>query len=394
MQVRYRRTDRAARRTRLATVAAAILAALALTATTGTHTGHATTPTSSVIDTSGTPASQYRITSDALTNDGTLIACYDSRNLSSADLPNDIDVVCKRSTDQGATWSTRVAAVAHTGGNTQSTAYGVGDPSLLYDHNNGRLYLWYLAAPPGVGLSNSSTGTSATDLTTVHPRYTYSDNDGVTWATPIDETSALKTTAMTGIFASSGNGTQLANGTLVQPFVFFVSGVSTAALAYSTDHGATWHMGSTIGTNIGEHHVAQLDNGTLLDDARSANILYRVLSTALTVTGTWSTPTANHGMPDPQCNGDILAVPGSTQLLASNADSQTARENGVVRLSTDNGATWRAGWSVTTAPYWAFGYSSMVRFADGTYGIMYEHTVADNGGSLVFTHFDFTVFPQ
>lgn len=321
----------------------------------------------STVDTSGSPANTYRIPAMAQTADGTLIACYDSRNNSSADLPSDIDIVCRRSHNEGTTWDARTIAVAHTGGNTDAAAAGVGDGSLLYDPVTGKLWLSYLESPAGIGLANSSTDRSATSVSTVHPQIRYSTDDGLTWSAAGDLT-ALKPSGATGIFASSGHGVVLANGTLVQPYAYDRGSVSYAALAYSTDHGTTWQLGTTIGAGLSENKIAQRADGTLLDDARSTDADYRVLATAAGPASTWSTPTANTALPDPHCNGDVLTLPNGW-LLESNPGSPTSRSNGVVRESRDGGATWPYTWTIQPG---AFGYSTMVELQPGTVGILYE----------------------
>lgn len=376
-------------------VAAALLALLPLVAAAPT-TAAAQAPmftgiASTGVDTSGTPAAVYRLPALAHVGGGHLVACYDSRNVSGADLANNIDIVCRRSLDHGATWSPRWTAVAHTGGNTPSTASGVGDPQLTWDAQVGKLVLHYLSAPPGVGYNNSTGGWAAWDPNTVHPQVRTSGDLGATWSAPIDLTATLKNGVggALGIFASGGKGVQLADGTLVAPFSWRAGGLERSAAAYSTDHGATWAAGTQIGNGgVGEHHVVQLADGSVLSSLRTADsALYRKLSTAPSVTGVWTTPKAMIGMPDPGCNGDVIRVdttPGSPRaswLLASNPDSQTSRVNLVVRLSKDNGLTWPYSLTLDTGPA---GYSTMVPFGDGSFGILYENAIPT---SLKFTRF-------
>ena len=51
---------------------------------------------------------EYRIPAVVTTNEGTLVAVCDARVDRSGDAPNNIDLVLKRSTDYGATWSESV----------------------------------------------------------------------------------------------------------------------------------------------------------------------------------------------------------------------------------------------------------------------------------------------
>jgi len=154
-----------------------------------------------------------------------------------------------------------------------------------------------------------------------------------------------------------------------------------------------------------ENKIVEQSNGSLLDDIRSNNggPLYRQLAVYNAGTGVWGAATAPKFLPDPMVNGDILRVdpvagqPDSGWLIESGADSQTTRDNGLVRESRDDGQTWLYAWTVTSfSSYTAFGYSTLVQFGDGTFGVLFEHTSADTslgaGASLVFTRFTQGVF--
>ena len=66
----------------------------------------------------------YRIPALAVTTRGTLIAAYDGRP-SGADVPSNIALVVRRSSDLGATWGPPQVVRA------DSAPFGFGDPSLL-----------------------------------------------------------------------------------------------------------------------------------------------------------------------------------------------------------------------------------------------------------------------
>lgn len=317
-------------------------------------------------------ADVFRVPAMAVTGNGTIVITYDARRGSAADLPNDIDIVERRSTDGGATWSTQVVAVAHSGG-VGALANGVGDASLVYDRTTRRLYLFYDFSPARIGIFDSSTSVAASSLTTVHPMLRHSDDNGLTWSAPVDLINQLKLPGMTGIFAGSGHGVQLADGTLVQPYSYFAHRVQRAALAYSTDHGRTWHLSQEIGTHLSENKVVQLDNGTLLDDARPTTPGYRMFSRARCVTCPWSPPAAQAALPDPMANGDLIRVPGHPSwLLESNLDNRHARIGLTIRLSRNDGASWPDAW--TDIPGRS-GYSVLAALPGGDVAISYETTI-------------------
>lgn len=348
---------------------------------------------SSTLASSGTNnVNTYRI--PALADaDGVLVAVYDARKDSAKDLGygGRINIMQRRSMDQGRTWEPERMIVSH-----QSGPYSYGDASLTWDAERDRLWMFYTGAPDGVHIHNSSSLTSNTSTTTTHLLARYSDSQGEHWSGEIPMTSLLKPTGATGIWTSSGAGRQLADGTLMVPYAYLINGESHGRYAYSTD-GITWQRGADVGTDTNEHKVTQLADGTLMDSARSgAGVKHRMLATSPGPAGPWSTPVAHVSLPDPIVNGDVIRVdpnPASLRadwLLHSNPDSQTTRQHGVVRLSLDNGVTWPLAWTVQQPDQYAtFGYSTMVRFSDGSFGIFYEHKMPN---SLVFLRFTLDVF--
>ncbi len=75
----------------------------------------------------------YRIPAIVTLNDGSLVSVADKRINNIADLPNDIDVVCRRSTDGGRSWSEYITVARH------DSIGGYGDPALVCDRNSGDL---------------------------------------------------------------------------------------------------------------------------------------------------------------------------------------------------------------------------------------------------------------
>ena len=372
------------------------VAAFVLATATPTAQSAAVPVTSHRVDSSGDGAVLYRVPALAVTDAGTLVACYDSRNVSEADLPNNIDVVCRRSLDDGVTWTPRAIASRHAESDDPALAYGVGDPNLTYDQHTGRLFLLFAGAPPGIGYADAAPSNLPHDRATLHPFMRYSDDDGQTWSPLTDLTPQLKTPDMGGIFASSGKGLQLADGSLVVPYLYRRDGLDWAAHAVSTDHGGTWRMTAPLpGNRVDEHKLEQLANGSLISYGRSNDgSTYRMLATAPDIDGPWSAPAAHRDLPDPIVNGDILRVdpdPESRRadwLLSSNPDSRTDRTDLVVRLSKDGGRSWPWAFSVRTGPS---GYSTLARLPDGSFAVLFEHAAPD---SLLLTRFGLDQFPD
>jgi sialidase-1 len=211
---------------------------------------------------------QYRIPALAVSTGGTLLAAYDGRpNLD--DLPNPIDLLLRRSYDNGRTWGPQQLV------RTGSGLHGFGDPSLLVDAETGRIFMFH-SAGTHAGFFEAVSGMEPSD-DIQHADISFSDDDGDTWEHR-RLTAQLKQGSITGLFAAAGQGIQIHagpyKGRLVQQFVLLVDGTIMAASAVSDDHGDTWTLGDPIGAGpagIGpnENKVVCLDDGRLLLHSRA-----------------------------------------------------------------------------------------------------------------------------
>ena len=87
----------------------------------------------------------------------------------------------KRSTDGGATWSA-MRVIEHSGEYWSSA-----NPATVVDRQNGRVWVFYLRCKPGRGSAEARPGTDdASNLAR------YSDDHGVTWSEPIDQTGVAR----------------------------------------------------------------------------------------------------------------------------------------------------------------------------------------------------------
>ncbi|MEU8785377.1 sialidase family protein [Streptomyces sp. NPDC048637] len=320
---------------------------------------------------SGQGAHTYRIPALATLPDGTLVAAYDRRNDSAADLPGNVDVMVRRSTDQGRTWSAAQAAVDYDGG------VGAGDPSLLVDRTTGRVFLFHAYAPKGVGFGSAGTGNAHDSTTVLHTDYRYSDDDGRSWRSR-RITHDLKDPSWRGIFASSGTGNQLAGGRLLQQYAFRkADGSMWAASAYSDDHGASWRMGTPVGPLMDENKTVELADGRVMLNSRTSSTTRRLVAHSRDGGLTYGVPVADDELIDPANNASILrydptAPPHRARahwLLFSNTASTGARENLTVRASCDDGQSWPIARSVAPGPA---AYSTLTRLKDRTFGLLYE----------------------
>ena len=143
----------------------------------------------------------YRIPALTTAGDGSLVAIADKRGSQLGDLPNDISVVCRRSTDKGVTWSDPVV-IAQGKGHGQ----GYGDPCVIYDKVEDKLVCIF-AGKQGLWAS--------TYYNPITINYSESKDNGVSWSEPRDITYDIYPDSWYGAFAGSGHGLQLKDGRLM-----------------------------------------------------------------------------------------------------------------------------------------------------------------------------------
>jgi sialidase-1 len=325
---------------------------------------------------------QYRIPALAVTAHGTVLAAYDGRpNLD--DLPSPIDLLLRRSTDSGHTWSSQ--KVVRTGKGLE----GFGDPSLLVDMETQRVFLFH-AAGTRAGFFEATAGQDPDDEYVQHCDLSFSDDDGLTWQHR-RITSQLKSSTdrpVTGIFAAAGQGIQIHSGPftgrLVQQFVILCEGTIMAASAYSDDHGDSWVLGQLVGEHThgfspNENKLVALAGGRLLLHSRSTP--RRLAATSHDGGATWSALVPVEELPDPSDNGSLVRFDGlphvaglaggstDSWLLATNNHDAALRRNTVLSLSPDDGLTWPAKLVLCTG---SSAYSTATRLPDGNIGVLYE----------------------
>jgi sialidase-1 len=340
------------------------------------------TLTSQDIATQGVGSPYYRIPALTTSVKGTLLAAYDARP-TLGDLPGNLGVVLRRSTDGGTTWHSQQVV------RKEAAPKGFGDPSLLVDRGTGRIFVFY-AGSVNQGFFGSGTGDDENDPDILQADYSYSDDDGLTW-THRRITKQVKNPAWAGMFAASGEGIQVRNGAykgrLIQQYAIRNNGANYAVSAYSDDHGETWKTGNPVGPGGDENKTVELSDGRIMLNNRSAP--YRTIAYS-TDGGVNYTPfTQDTRLPDPANNGSIIRYapdvaashPQASWLLFSNTES-TSRNNLTVKMSCDNGKTWPIRKVVNPN---SAAYSTLTRLPDGRLGLLYER---DNYRHITYSSFD------
>ena len=305
----------------------------------------------------------FRIPAITTASDGALVVISDARYNSSGDLPNDIDLMVRRSEDQGATWS-EASILADFG------TYGAGDACLVTDKISGDLISLF---PSHNGFFQS------TPSNRIRMQMARSADNGVTWSTPVDISDMIYGPGWYANFVTSGAMHQMASGRIVAAAVVR-TGPSTALsglknyMIYSDDAGYTWdYMPNPASSSANEAKLVELVNGDLMMNIRAFN--NRKIAISHDGGQSWDAPYMQEDLIDPFVNGELIRYTSinegfdQNRLLFSIAAS-TIRENMTVYLSYDEGDTWSVSKVIYPGPA---AYSALTVLDDGTIGLFYEN---------------------
>ncbi len=303
----------------------------------------------------------YRIPALIVTPNDVVIAICDARAGNGQDLPNDIDIVMRRSTDSGETWS-KPTVIADFG------KQGVGDPSLLVDQSNGRLWCFFTYAPDGVGVKTSKPGILEG---TFQLHMMYSDDDGDTWSTPRNLNKAVKNPTWDAVWSSPGLGYQDSSGRLYFPLSRKSDDTFYSHFIYSDDHGESWSMSNAVHEKCEEWMLVQRSNGDLVANMRNhLEQNRRAISISSDQGSTWKEFKLDDELLSPVCQACLTWYDYKDEryLLFSNPTS-TQRERLSLKLSKDEGETWPYEKVIHPGPA---AYSCMAVLPDGSIGILFE----------------------
>lgn len=309
----------------------------------------------------------YRIPAIVTAKDGSLVTVADKRIEHNGDLPAKIDVVSRRSTDGGKTWSPYVTVAAH------DEVGGCGDAALVVDQKSGDI------------LAIFSHGNGLWQNEPAHISVSRSTDNGLTWGPMLDINPQILTTdpngkqpiKCTSAFATSGRATQLEDGRILFPLVVREEGNPKFKVyaIYTDDAGRNWKVSKNPATTDGdESKIVELPDGTLIMSIRNRFGSLRKFSYSKDRGETWSDPVPVEGLPDPRCNGDIIrytTTDGKNVLLQSLPGDPKGRNNVAIYASYDNGQTWPVKKTIVTTPS---AYSSMTILPDGSIGILTEES--------------------
>lgn len=345
----------------------------------------------------------FRIPAIVRTPKGELLAFAEGRVGGSGDF-GDIDIVMKRSRDGGKSWSGIQVVASY-------DDLQAGNPAPVMDLTDpvfpkGRLFLFF-----NTGNNHEGEVRKGKGLREVW--YKTSTDGGITWNAPVNITTQVHRPKQPAVNAAynfpddwrsyantPGHGMQLTDG----PYkgrIYIAANHSAGAPKsnfadyqahgfYTDDHGKTFKLSETIPVEGGnEATAAELSGGRLMFNARNQKGDVRARIVAISSDGgtKWDTTFFDHNLPDPVCEGSILTLgrsKGKNMLAFCNAADTQIRDNLTLRISFDDGKTWKKSYVVDkgTAGEKDFtAYSDIVSTGKNTIGVLYER---DGYKAIVF----------
>ncbi|MFP6584024.1 MAG: sialidase family protein [Candidatus Hydrogenedentota bacterium] len=339
----------------------------------------------------------YRIPGVVVTAKGTVLAYCEAR-----DLPEDragadwakIDVLMRRSTDGGVTWTAprnlitppddvQLNPLAEEHGYDGTDTVTINNPVAVVDYQDASVHFIYC-------------------IEYARCYYMRSDDDGLTFSEPVDITETFEGFRSEYdwkvIATGPGHGIQLSTGRLLIP-VWMSPGTgggahrpSAVSVIYSDDHGRTWERGELVVnhpelTNPSETVAVELADGRVMLNIRNETYnretrgRYRAISISPNGVDGWSPVRFDEQLPEPVCMGSILRVSTKAEgdknrILFSNPHNARTQErkNVSVKLSYDEGESWPV---MRVLESGHSGYSDLAMGSDGSIYCFYERDSFD-----------------
>jgi len=299
----------------------------------------------------------YRIPAIVTAPNGDLVAAIDERVPSCGDLKwsKDINIVIRRSTDLGKTWTEIERVIDFPFGQSAS------DPSMIVDEETKEIFLFY----------NFMDLEKEKDVYYLH--YTKSADNGKTWSDPVDITSQITKSEWDKDFKfiTSGRGIYTSTGKMLHCMVNLSNGLHVFG---SDDHGKTWYFIDTPITPADESKIVELEDGSWMINSRVNGKGIRYVHVSTDEGKSWQTRPESQ-LIDPGCNASIIRYTSEKEgddknrLLFSNAKMKDSRRNMTVRISYDEGKTWSEGKTIYPG---SSAYSSLTVLENGDIGLFFE----------------------
>ena len=345
----------------------------------------------------------YRIPAIIKLNNGHLLAFAEGRVQGASDF-GDVNIVLKISTDNGRTWGSIKTIVDYDtlqAGNPAPVvdltdpAYTTGRIFLFYNtgnkqesdvrNGNGLREVWYKTSTNG-GINwseavNITLQTHRPKLPQINPAYNFTD-DWRSYANTPGHAMQIETGKYKGRIYIAANHSE--GGIQNESMDYIAHGF------YTDDHGKTFHISNNVNLPGGnENMAAELSDGRIMLNIRNQRGDVRARYIAISSNGgqSWDTSYFDKNLPDPVCQGSLLTIGKKRKqniLAFSNAADEKRRDNLTLRISFDDGKTWKKNFVIYKNPSQpdAAAYSDIVKLSGKKIGVLYEK---DNYSKIVFT---------
>ena len=301
----------------------------------------------------------YRIPSLVVANDGSIIVFGEARRISWRDKSR-TDIVVKRSTDNGKTWSEMKDI-------TMGDDGAFMDPTPVVDKTTGEIFLFCNFWP-----SDDHTGKTNRSI------LVKSSDNGMTWSQPQDITEIILSPEQWSMGFGPGKGIQLTKGKhkgrLIMPMrlASAETGKGYDIALYSDDNGRTWLQGNPSEAD-NEFQIAEIGADSLIYNARHKNV--RRVAKSFDAGLTWSKEVTDTILPDISrgCEASILGVGNILYYCGIDGIPETADFDERARLALYKSEDGGDNWSESIVLYdEAAGYTCIDQLPDGRLAIIFE----------------------
>ncbi len=326
----------------------------------------------------------FRIPALVVSQPGTLLAFAEGRKEGRGDA-GPIDLVLKRSLDNGASWQPLQIVVTEPG-------MTCGNPCPVLDRTTGTIWLPFC--------KNLADGDENLITQGKAPRtvwITHSTDDGKSWAEPREITDTVKEPAWTWYATGPTHGIQLQSGRLLIPCDHMVGKYFDRArdpyhshVIYSDDHGETWQIGGIVQIGTNECAVVELANGAVYINCRNyVGEKRRAIAWSHDQGETFTGFRWDEALVEPICQASLVRLPNELagapdHVLFANPASST-RERLTVRLSSDGCHSWPHAKLLHAGPA---AYSDLALLPDGTICCLYERGQENPYETVTLARFD------
>jgi sialidase-1 len=343
----------------------------------------------------------YRIPAIVNLPNGQLLAFCEGRVHGAGDF-GDINIVMKRSTDGGKTWSALQEVVDY-------DSLQAGNPAPVVDtkdpaHPGGRIFLFY-----NTGNNHEGEVRKGKGLREVW--YKTSTDHGATWSDAVNITAQVHRPQFPPAYSftedwrsyanTPGHAMQFETGTYAGR-IFVAANHSAGAPQprfrdyqahgfYTDDHGKTFRLSENVSFPGGNEAIAtDISGNRLMMNIRNqqGDVRARIVAISSNGGAKWDTAYFDRNLPDPVCQGTILTLERRKKgyvLAFCNAADTAQRDNLTLRISTDDGRSWKRSYVVDRTPGTLksskTAYSDIVRISRKVVGVLYEK---DNYTSITF----------